>query len=135
VIVHPLPDRAAREIGPLYASMGRRFAEMCSSYDEGELALILDFITRSHQLNREETTRLRGQTPSEEREGGEFAAPLESVTSGRLVFERGASDIFVGVDPSMGDLLRAPRGVGFAGSSARRYRHRSPAATSPPVCG
>jgi hypothetical protein len=41
------------------------------------------------------------------REGAEFAAPLESVTSGRLVFERGASDIFIGVSPSMGDLLRA----------------------------
>ena len=107
VIVHPLLDRAGREIGPLYASIGRSFEEMCSRYDEGELALILDFVTRSHPLNREETARLRGRTPSEEGEAGEFAAPLESVTSGRLVFERGASDIFVGVNPSMGDLLRA----------------------------
>jgi DNA-binding MarR family transcriptional regulator len=107
VIVHPLPDRARGEIGPLYASIGRSFAKMCSRYDEGELALILDFVTRSHSLNREETARLRGRTPSEEGEGGEFAAPLDLVTSGRLVFERGASDIFVGVDPSMGDLLRA----------------------------
>jgi hypothetical protein len=80
---------------------------MCSRYDEGELALILDFVTRSHPLNQKETARLRSRTPSEESEGGEFATPLESVTSGRLVFERGASDIFVGVSPSMGDLLRA----------------------------
>jgi DNA-binding MarR family transcriptional regulator len=107
VIVHPLPDRARGEIGPLYTSIGRSFAEMCSRYDEGELALILDFVTRSHSLNREETARLRGRTRSEEREGGEFAAPLESVTSGRLVFERGASNIFVGINPSMRDLLRA----------------------------
>jgi DNA-binding MarR family transcriptional regulator len=107
VIVHPLPERARGEIGPLYASIGRSFAEMCSRYDEGELTLILDFVMRSHPLNREETARLRGRTPSEEREGGEFAVPLGSVTSGRLVFERSASDIFVGVNPSMGDLLRA----------------------------
>jgi DNA-binding MarR family transcriptional regulator len=107
VIVHPLPDRAGHEIGLLYASIGRTFAEMCSTYDEGELALILDFIRRSHSLNREETARLRGRTPGEEGESGEFAAPLNSVTSGRLVFERGASDIFVGVDPSMGELFRA----------------------------
>jgi DNA-binding MarR family transcriptional regulator len=107
VIVHPLPERARGEIGPLYASIGRSFAEMCSRYDEGELALILDFITRSHPLNREETARLRGRSPSEEEEGGEFVAPLESVTKGRLVFERGASDLFVGVSPSTEELLRA----------------------------
>ena len=107
VIVHPLPDRARGEIGPLFASMGRSFAEMCSRYDEGELALILDFITRSHPLNREETARLRGRTPGEEREGGEFAAPLGSVTGGHLVFERAASDIFIGVDRAIADLLHS----------------------------
>ena len=107
VIVHPVPDRARGEIAPIYASIGQSFAEMCSRYDEGELALILDFVTRSHSLNREETARLRGRTPGEEGEGGEFAAPLDLVTKGRLVFERGASDIFIGVCPSMGDLLRA----------------------------
>ena len=107
VIVHPVPDRARGEIAPIYASIGQSFAEMCSRYDEGELALILDFVTRSHSLNREETARLRGRTPGEEGEGGEFAAPLDLVTKGRLIFERGASDIFIGVSPSMGDLLRA----------------------------
>jgi DNA-binding MarR family transcriptional regulator len=115
VIVHPLPERARGEIGPLYASIGQSFAEMCSRYDEGELALILDFVTQSHPLNREETARLRGRTPNKEGEGGGFAAPLGSVTSGRLVFERGASDIFIGVDPAMGDLLRAR----FEGSASQ----------------
>jgi DNA-binding MarR family transcriptional regulator len=107
VIVHPLPERARGEIGPLYASIGQTFAEMCSRYDEGELALILDFVTRSHPLNRKETARLRGRTPNTAGEGGEFTAPVESATKGRLVFERGASDIYVAVDPAMGDLLRA----------------------------
>src|SRR5829696_7489690 len=127
---HGSRDRG--EMGPLYASIGRSFAEMCSRYDEGELALILDFVTRSHPLNREETARLRGRTPGEEGEGNEFAAPLDSVMSGRLVFERGASGIFIGVDSSMGDLLRALRRVSFAGSGARWYRHRPPVATSIP---
>jgi hypothetical protein len=61
---------------------------MCSRYDEGELALILDFVRWSHPLNREETAKLRGRTSSEEGGGGKFAAPLESVTKGHLVFER-----------------------------------------------
>jgi DNA-binding MarR family transcriptional regulator len=115
VIVHPLPERARDEIGPLYASIGQSFTEMCSRYDERELALILDFVTQSHPLNREETARLQSRTPNKEGEGGGFAAPLGSVTSGRLVFERGASDIFMGVDPAMGDLLRAR----FEGSASQ----------------
>jgi DNA-binding MarR family transcriptional regulator len=107
VIVHPLPERASDDIGPLYASIGRTFAEMCSRYGEGELALILDFVRRSQPLNREETARLRSPTSAKEGGGGEFAVPLGSVTRGSLVFERGASDIFFGVDSSMGELLRA----------------------------
>jgi DNA-binding MarR family transcriptional regulator len=107
VIVHPLPEQAEREIGPLYESMGRSFEEMCSRYDDEELALIHDFVIRTHPLNREETAKLRGVSPGGWDEDGRFAAPLGSATSGHLVFERGISKVTIGADPSMEELFRA----------------------------
>ncbi len=43
----------------------------------------------------------------EQRKGVEFAAPLGSLRSGRLVFASGASRLTVRADPSMTDLYRA----------------------------
>jgi DNA-binding MarR family transcriptional regulator len=129
VIVHPLPERARRDIGPLYASVGRSFAQMCSRYDDEELALILDFVGRSHPLNREETAKLRGEASREPNEGDGFAAPLGPATSGRLVFERGASAVDIRVDPSIEALFRArfedpaPRIRSQGGTVAVRQRH------------
>jgi hypothetical protein len=49
-----------------------------------------------------------GQTASgEQRQGGDFAAPLGSLRSGRLIFASGAAWVTVRVDPSMADLYRA----------------------------
>jgi DNA-binding MarR family transcriptional regulator len=130
VIVHPLPEQVKREIEPLYEPMGQSFTEMCSRYDEGGLALILDFIIRSHPLNREETAKLRGSYPGRRDEDSEFATPLGSVTSGHLVFERGISKVMVGADPSMGELFRArfddppPRVQTREGTVAIRQRKR-----------
>jgi len=43
----------------------------------------------------------------EKRQGGEFTAPLDSLSSGRLVFVAGASTVTVRADPSMAKLYRA----------------------------
>ena len=49
-----------------------------------------------------------GQAASgEQRQGGEFTAPLGSLRSGRLIFASGAAWVTVRVDPSMADLYRA----------------------------
>jgi hypothetical protein len=49
-----------------------------------------------------------GQAASgEQRQGGEFIAPLGSLRSGRLVFASGASRVTVRTDPSMANLYRA----------------------------
>jgi hypothetical protein len=49
-----------------------------------------------------------GQAASgEQRQGGEFAAPLGSLGSGRLVFASGASQVTVRADPSMTNLYYA----------------------------
>jgi DNA-binding MarR family transcriptional regulator len=107
VIVRPLPEKAGRDIGPFYASVGRAFEEMCSRYDEEDLALILDFVSRSHPLNRQETARLRGLTSRKPNEGDGLSVPLGATTNGRLVFERGASAVEIHGDSSMTDMFRA----------------------------
>ncbi len=57
-----------------------------------------------------------GQAASgEQRRGAEFAAPLGSLRSGRLVFADGAPRVTVRADPSMSDLYRA----GFEGRAPR----------------
>src|SRR3712207_6726137 len=49
-----------------------------------------------------------GQAASRgQRQGNEFAAPLGSVRSGRLIFASGASSVTVRADPSMADLYHA----------------------------
>src|SRR5215204_5161702 len=40
--------------------------------------------------------------------GEHLSAPLGSVTGGRLIFNRGAARLRIGVDASMDDLCRAP---------------------------
>jgi hypothetical protein len=57
-----------------------------------------------------------GQVASRgQRQGNEFATPLGSVNSGRLIFASGASRVIVRADPSMADLYRAR----FAGQAPR----------------
>lgn len=63
VIVEPLTARAEQEIRPLYATMGEAMAVECAHYSNDELALIADFLARTHPLNRAQTARLRSETP------------------------------------------------------------------------
>lgn len=58
VFVRPLPE-VWRRISPLFDSIRQASAEMCSRYSDEELALILDFVSRSRPMLREETARLR----------------------------------------------------------------------------
>jgi DNA-binding MarR family transcriptional regulator len=48
-----------REVGPLYDSIGKHFAQLLSRYSDKEVAIILDFVTRNNALLREETAKLR----------------------------------------------------------------------------
>jgi DNA-binding MarR family transcriptional regulator len=58
VIIQPLPERV-RQITPLFDSMAHAMAELYARYDERELAIILDFITRANSAAFEETARMR----------------------------------------------------------------------------
>lgn len=63
VIIHPLPERE-REVLPYFRPLGRAFDELCSRYDEDELAAILDYLTRVNRILVQQTAGLReGEAP------------------------------------------------------------------------
>lgn len=109
VIVHPLPERVGQDIRPAYESMGRAFLQLCSRYDAEELAVVLDFVRRSHPMNREETAKLRGPSPHAKQSSDDSfrAVPLGPATSGRLVFERGAAGVRLTSGAAEEELFRA----------------------------
>jgi hypothetical protein len=47
------------------------------------------------------------ETPANDPRGGDFAAPLGSLASGRLRFLRGASDVIIHADPTRGVLFNS----------------------------
>jgi DNA-binding MarR family transcriptional regulator len=58
VLVRPLPA-AARRIAPLYEPIQQAMAALVSRYSDDELALLVDFASRSHELLTEGVARLR----------------------------------------------------------------------------
>ncbi len=63
VLLHVRSDKANRDMGHLYSSIGHRSAEIMENYTDDELATILDYVTRANQLSYDETRRLREQVP------------------------------------------------------------------------
>jgi len=66
VIVSRVPERQ-QETGTPFGSMLRASAELFSRYGDEDLALILDYVTRSHSMLQEETARLRREKTGRER--------------------------------------------------------------------
>ena len=67
VIVRPLEENAARELDPLFAPMGQAINALCARYDDRELAVILDFITKSNAVVLEQIAKVRAETADNER--------------------------------------------------------------------
>lgn len=61
VIVHAVPDRAA-DVGALFSPMAGAWVSMMDRYTDDELALILEFMTNSSRILREQTRRLTDLT-------------------------------------------------------------------------
>lgn len=76
-----------------------------SEYDDRDLAVLLDFMRKANAATREEISRMR--TALEGADGGELAAPLSSVESGRLVFANVASRLTLRAGSRMDDLYTA----------------------------
>jgi DNA-binding MarR family transcriptional regulator len=62
VVVRARPAMT-RKVAPLYQSLQREMTRLWSRYDEAELAVVLDFLTRSCDLAVEEIAKLRRGTP------------------------------------------------------------------------
>jgi len=65
VLVEPLLEKVARDIGPFFTAIERGMAELSARYDEAELALLLDFVSRLNEQSQAEIARLRGETPDQ----------------------------------------------------------------------
>jgi len=68
VVIEPFPEKIEREIAPLFKSIARLMADLCTQYSTRELAVIRDFIARFHQGAYEETRKLREGDGQPERE-------------------------------------------------------------------
>jgi DNA-binding MarR family transcriptional regulator len=70
VIIEPDVKRMERVIGPLFASMARAAADLCTRYSTRELAVIRDFTARASEMAHEETRKLREAGASPKKTGG-----------------------------------------------------------------
>ncbi|HEX3721482.1 MAG TPA: MarR family transcriptional regulator [Nitrolancea sp.] len=105
VIVEPVPDVAEERITPLFESIGQATANLVSRYGDDQLAFVIDFATRMNQMTLAETAKLRA---AEDDAGeGVFSSPLAGLTSGRLVFATGMSDVTIHGDATLTDLYQA----------------------------
>ena len=66
VVVRARPAMT-RRIAPLYDSLQREMTALWSRYNDGELALVLDFLTKSCDLAVHEIAKLQGKRPVQPR--------------------------------------------------------------------
>lgn len=106
VVIQPVPEELERVGAGFFGSQeGALVNELLSGYDDRDLAVLLDFMRKANAATKEETSRMRAAL--EGADGGELAAPLGSVESGRLVFANGASRLTLRAGSRMGSLYRA----------------------------
>ena len=105
VLVEPAPGIYVK-LGAVHASISEAQRAVIERYDDDQLRLLADFLDRSGEVARTETIKMRA--PSEEAgAGGNYAAPVGGVTSGRLVFVSGAPNIVLRGDVALADLYKA----------------------------
>jgi hypothetical protein len=73
---------------PIFATGARVWEEIVADYNEEQLTLLLDFLTRSNAVYRSELARLQAGP-----EDQLFSAPLQGVERGRLVIFSGLSQL------------------------------------------
>jgi DNA-binding MarR family transcriptional regulator len=77
VLVRPLEAQCKEKIGPLFEEIVRSLADLCETYNNDELRVIIDFYRRSTDLIRQVTSDLRAESPAAKPESP--TAPDEEV--------------------------------------------------------
>jgi len=89
VLVRLSPSQTAlKEIGPLFDSVGHKWDEIASNYDDQQIAFLVGFLKAGNTASREEIAQLRNAPKGGQKD---FVAPLEGISTGRLIFSSGAS--------------------------------------------
>lgn len=112
VVIQPILEELERVGAGFFGSQGRELEDLISDYDDRDLAVILDLMRKSNAVTSDLIARVRAS--SEGDDGGEFAAPLGLVKSGRLVFANGAFRLTLRTASGMEDDLYRARFEGIA---------------------
>jgi DNA-binding MarR family transcriptional regulator len=106
VIVHLAQGEESRQkLDAIFADGERAWERLTTGYDDDQLALIASFIERSNAAIGAEIARLR-EAPADDA-GGDFAAPLSGVATGRLVCFSGASSLTLRAGKGRAELYQA----------------------------
>jgi len=119
VMVEIVPGIEAK-LHALHDSLREAETALYDAYDDEQLALFADFMTKAGNVLFDESLKLRAPQPADDGtgetwEGGNYVGPMAGTTAGRLVFLTGAPRIAVSGDPALRDLYHAE----FAGAIAR----------------
>ena len=108
VVVEVIPDKMA-DILPLLERVGRASTAEIGRYTDAQLQLIGDFLSRMADVTRAEAAKVRdtdGDTPATALHGSS-AAPIGGLSTARLQFRSGASEVRLSGDRGLTELYRA----------------------------
>lgn len=105
VVIEPVREELKRAGVGFFDSQEGELDALTSDYGDRDLEILLGFMRRANSLTRAEIARIRAT--AEGAGGGEFAAPLGSEQSGRLVFANGTARLTLRAGSGMDDLYQA----------------------------
>ena len=91
-------------VAPMFKAREQAWEELTETYDDGQIAVLLDFLRRVNAVAKQEILWLREGLTNEE---GLFSAPLGDVERGRLIVPSGIFQLTVRADAEMTALYQA----------------------------
>jgi DNA-binding MarR family transcriptional regulator len=105
VIVRLSPDTdQMRGVGPIFDLIGKAWQDQTAHYDDEQIAFLVEFLKRANTMARQEIEWLRTAPEGEE---GFYSAPLEDLTSARLVVPAGVYQLTLRAGSKIADLYQA----------------------------